>query len=154
MRLTKLAVPPAKEEKRVQNPQPVNDPGKTRYRVTSSISPTYSPLAVCGQKLVAESITQVRPVRFEEFEMPENVSSTLPTPARTPSRLFTAAKRLQRGPQTQSESVIRAAEVARARRLFTTLEEKRRPLEWDRNTWKSDDSRRGVFSEMFNTCLF
>ena len=154
MRLTKLAVPPAKEEKRLQIPAPVIDPGKMRYRVTSSMSPTYSPLAVCGQKLVAESITQVRPVRFEEFEMPETVSSTLPTPARTPSRLFTATRRLQRGPQTQSEGVIRDTEVARARRLFNALEEKRKPLEWDRNTWKSDDNCRGVFSELFSTGLF
>ena len=150
MKLTKLAVPSLGEKVR---PEPKRIEPQNRYRVSSSLSPGASPLAVCGQKLVAESVAQVRPVRFEEFEMPENVNSTLPTPSQTPSRLFTATRSLRRGPTTRSESIIPDSEVMRARRMFSSLEGKRRPIEWDRSTWKRGGDDQGVFGELF-TDLF
>jgi hypothetical protein len=102
-------------------------------------------MAVHGQKIVSESVSHVRPLRWDTFELADRLSAGLPTATSTPSKLFTATRglRSRHGPAycpdmtTQELGRTRKALQALARERTQAMELAMRP----QGNWKSDVER-------------
>ena len=117
-----------------------------------------TPFIVQGKKLVAESVTNVRPGRCDLFVPPDTVSATLPIATGVPSRRL-AMSRCQATRPVGTPELIGGRDIRRCRRQLTALAtQRRRVIEriqrtqraWADEEWKS---RTEVFIKTRGTML-
>jgi hypothetical protein len=113
-------------------------PGAPRRRPASQMS-------VHGQKLVSESVTYVRPLRWEPFELSDRLSAGLPTSTSSPSRLFTTTRALRSRPRPVYSPDMTTKELGRTRKALHALSRERKQAVdlamRPQGSWTSDAER-------------
>lgn len=113
-------------------------------RVLTEPDSSTTPFFIQGQKLVAESVTNVRPARCDLFTPTDTVSATLPIPARAPTRRLVASR--CQADRTRKEDIIGGRDIRKCRRQLTALATQRRKIieriqrtqrAWADDEWKS-----------------
>lgn len=81
---------------------------------------------VCGKRIVPDSVSKMRPLKFAKPEPEKYVSPTLPVPFETMTgRTLTTAKSQTRSPDRSTCGLMSQNDVRKARRVITRLEQKR-----------------------------
>jgi hypothetical protein len=86
-------------------------------------------LGLQGHKLVAESVSLVRPIKYDPFEVQERVCASLPTATATP-KLFTKTRGFHDKRSMSNSSHLANGDFERTRRMLDTLAgERQRAME-------------------------